>query len=173
MGCDKIKILEKKFLFFMLLVGITFILSISQNTSSFVSYSTIQSAGYDHNNNSLWEHEKNPIINLKNMTIPATITPTDLTVCNIHGTINHYTFIKAYLKDSHGKPVCNKTITFKIEGDSNIYVAMTSNAGTALLYYYIFQNNGVYQIQADFIGDDNYSPSTSSNKLTIDNISSK
>lgn len=43
MGCDKIKILEKKFLFFMLLVGITFILSISQNTSSFVSYSTVQS----------------------------------------------------------------------------------------------------------------------------------
>jgi len=173
MGCDKIKILKNIFLILMLLVGIIFILSISQETSSLVSYSTIQSDEHIYQNNSLWEHEKNHIINLKNLTIPAVMTPTDITVCNIHGTMNHYTFIKAYLRDSRGKPLCNKTITFKIEGDSNIYVVVTSNVGTALLYYYIFQNNGVYQIHVDFIGDDNYSPSSSSNKLTIDDISSK
>lgn len=101
--------------------------------------------------------------------VQANIIPTDLTVCNVHGAANHYVFIKAFLTDNHGKSLPNKTITFQIEGDPNSYIAVTSNFGTALLYYYTFQTNGVYQIQADFGGDSNYSPSSSNNKLTIEN----
>lgn len=96
------------------------------------------------------------------------VKSTDLTVNNIHGTINQYTFIKAYLTDNYGKPISNKIITFNIDGDSNTYIALTSNNGHALLYYYIFQKTGVYEIHANYPGDDTFSESTGSGKLTVE-----
>jgi hypothetical protein len=99
---------------------------------------------------------------------PGNIVPSDLTVNNIHGVTKHYTFIKAYLADNYGKPLSNKIIGFNIEGDPSTYIAITSNTGHALLYYYIFQEPGVYEIHANFHGDENYSASTGSGKLTVD-----
>lgn len=99
--------------------------------------------------------------------INQNIIPVDLTVNNIHGSLHHYTFIKAYLSDNHGKPISNKEINFKIDGDNHIYIAITNTAGYALLYYYIFQNPGTYTIKADFAGDETYSPSTSTGILTV------
>lgn len=100
-------------------------------------------------------------------TVGADVQATDLTVNNIHGSTGHYTFLKAYLSDDHGKPVVNKAITFKIDGDSHNYVAITSTNGHALLYYYVSQNPGIYSIQAEFPGDETFSASTSTGVLTV------
>lgn len=94
--------------------------------------------------------------------------PTDLTVNNIHGSTHHYTFIKAYLTDNHGKPLSNKIIAFNIEGDSIIYIAVTNTSGYALLYYYIYQSKGTYPIKANFQEDQTYSASTSTSMLTVE-----
>ena len=94
--------------------------------------------------------------------------PTDLTVNNIHGSTNHYTFIKAYLTDNHSKPLSNKIIAFNIEGDSNIYIAVTSTNGYALLFYYIYQSKGLYPIKAHFQEDTTYSESASTSMLTVE-----
>ena len=103
-------------------------------------------------------------------TIPAGTNgiPTDLTVNNIHGSTHHYVFIKAYLTDNHGKPLSNKIIAFNVDGDSNIYIAVTSTSGYALLYYYIYQSSGTYPINAKFQEDQTYSGSTSTSKLTVE-----
>jgi hypothetical protein len=96
------------------------------------------------------------------------LSPTDLTVNNIHGTTGHYTFVKAYLSDNRGKPLSNKEITFQIEGDPHSYTTVTSTSGHALLYYYITMKTGLYMITADFKGDENYSASSSTAKLTVE-----
>ncbi len=95
------------------------------------------------------------------------IQATDLTVNNVHGSNGHYTFLKAYLSDEHGKAVPNKCITFKVDGDPHEYIAVTSINGHALLYYYIPQNPGTYNIKAEFKGDENFSPSVSTGVLTV------
>ena len=100
--------------------------------------------------------------------IETNTVATDITVNNIHGTTNHYTFLKAYLSDNHGKPIPNKEIIFKIDGDPHSYLTVTSTTGHALLYYYLFQKPGLYMIQADFQGDENYSASSGVGKLTIE-----
>ena len=100
--------------------------------------------------------------------IQTSISPTDITVNNIHGSSNHYVFIKAYLSNNHGKPLSNKEIIFKIDGDPHTYLAITNTNGYALLYYYMFQNTGVYTIKAEFQGDDTSSPSNSESKLTVE-----
>jgi hypothetical protein len=120
----------------------TLTLAIGHSTSSEIKYSSIS----DVNN----------------------VKSTDLTVNNIHGTTNHYTFVKAYLSDNYGKPVSNKVITFNIEGDPNTYIGITSSSGHALLYYYIFQKTGVYEVHANYQGDETYSPSIGSGKLTVE-----
>ncbi len=93
---------------------------------------------------------------------------TDLTVNNIHGLSHRYTFIKAYLTDNHGKPIANKEIIFKVEGDPHTYKAVTNNAGYAVLYYYIFQNAGVYTINAEFEGDETYSKNSCNSRLSVE-----
>ncbi len=182
--------MNTKLVFLMSAVCLVFIMMNGHAAGSQVSYSTFH--GYiSQNNNHICENIKNPMTSsliknestkqdiqkisefnqyLKSKIIQTNIVPTDLTVCNVHGTTNHYVFIKAILTDNHGKPIPNRTITFQIEGDPNTYVAVTSNFGSAILYYYASQTNGVYQIHADFDGDSNYSPSSCSNKLTIENI---
>jgi hypothetical protein len=95
------------------------------------------------------------------------VLSTDLTVNNIHGTSNHYTFLNVYLSDYHGKPLSNKEIIYKIDGDPHSYVGVTSITGHAILYYYIFQKQGTYIIKADFLGDEKFSASTSTGMLTV------
>jgi hypothetical protein len=107
-------------------------------------------------------------INYASLSAENIVKSTDLTVNNIHGTMNKYTFIKAYLTDNHGNPISNKIITLNIEGDPNTYIAVTGNNGHALLYYYIFQKTGVYEIHANYLGDETYSTSTGSGKLTVE-----
>ena len=102
------------------------------------------------------------------LSIQPTVSSTDLTVNNIHGSSHGYIFIKAYLSDNHGKPLSNKEIIFKIDGDPHTYLAITNTNGYALLYYYIFQNNGAYTIKAEFKGDETSSPSISESKLTVE-----
>jgi hypothetical protein len=131
-----------KTLFLIFLVGMIFTLSTGQSTSSQINYSSLSAGNI--------------------------VKSTDLTVNNIHGTMNKYTFIKAYLTDNYGKPISNKIITFNIEADPNTYIAVTSNNGHALLYYYIFQKTGVYEIHANYPGDETYSASTGSGKLTVE-----
>jgi hypothetical protein len=92
---------------------------------------------------------------------------TDLTVNNVHGSSGHYTFLKAYLADDRGKAVPNKSVTFKVDGDPNEYVAVTSTNGHALLYYYIPQTSGTYNIKAEFKGDEKFSASASTGVLTV------
>ena len=124
------------------MVSMTFTLSIGHTTSTQIEYSPLSTGNI--------------------------VKFTDLTVNNIHGIMNHYTFIKAYLTDNYGKPLSNKIINFNIEGDSNTYIAVTSSTGHALLYYYIFQNKGVYEIRANYPGEEAFSASTSSGKLTVE-----
>jgi hypothetical protein len=95
------------------------------------------------------------------------IQATDLTVNNIHGSTGHYTFLKAYLSDEHGKAVPNKCITFKVDGDPHDYIAVTSPNGHALLYYYIPQNPGTYSIKTEFKGDENFASCVSTGVLTV------
>ena len=100
--------------------------------------------------------------------IETSASATDLTVNNIHGASGHYTFLKAYLSDNHGKPISNKEIIFQIEGDPHNYNAVTSSTGHAMLYYYIFQKSGIYTVNAGFQGDETYSASSSTAKLTVE-----
>ena len=97
----------------------------------------------------------------------ANVQATDLTVNNAHGSPGHYTFLKAYLADDHGKAVPNKSVTFKIDGDPNDYVAFTSANGHALLFYYVSQKQGTYSVKGEFKGDESFSPSTDTGVLTI------
>jgi len=101
------------------------------------------------------------------LTIGNSVQATDLTVNNVHGSPGHYTFLKAYLADDHGKAVPNKRVTFKVDGDPHDYVAVTSANGHALLFYLVSQNHGTYSIKAEFKGDEKLSPSTATGVLTI------
>jgi hypothetical protein len=141
-GCDKIKTINTKILVLILFLGLTI------TTWSGYSYGSKISSGTGY--------------------IETNTGATDITVNNIHGTTNHYTFLKAYLSDNNGKPISNKEIIFKIDGDPHTYITVTSTTGHALIYYYIFQKQGVYMIQADFKGDENYSPGSGAGKLTIE-----
>jgi hypothetical protein len=76
-------------------------------------------------------------------------------------------FQKAYLADDHGKAVPNKSVTFKVDGDSHDYVAVTSTNGHALLFYLVSQKPGTYAIKAEFKGDEKLAPSTATGMLTI------
>lgn len=95
------------------------------------------------------------------------VQATDLTINNVHGTHGHYTFLKAYLANDQGKPVQNKSIIFKVDGDPNYYIAVTNTNGHALLYYYVSQNQGIYSIKAEFKGDEKFSASKGEGVLTI------
>lgn len=92
---------------------------------------------------------------------------TDLTVNNVHGSPGHYTFLKAYLADDHGKALPNKCIIFKVDGDPNDYTAVTSPNGHALLFYLVSQNPGTYSIKAEFKGDEKSAPTTATGVLTV------
>lgn len=95
------------------------------------------------------------------------VPSTDLTVNNVHGSPGHYTFLKAYLSDDHGKALSNRSITFKVDGDPHNYIAVTSTNGHALLFYYVSQNPGTYSIEAEFKGEDKLAPSKDTGVLTV------
>jgi hypothetical protein len=102
-----------------------------------------------------------------NVAVGANVPATDLTVNNVHGSLGHYTFLKAYLADDHGKALPNKSVIFKVDGDPRDYVAVTSTNGHALLFYLVSQKPGTYSIKAEFKGDEKLSPTTATGVLTV------
>ncbi|WP_297899427.1 Ig-like domain repeat protein [uncultured Methanobrevibacter sp.] len=88
---------------------------------------------------------------------------TKLTVNNIKTSENTNVNIMATLKDNSNKPILNKKIQFSINGKA--YNAITDNGGIAKINFK--SNKGIYAINAKFLGDNVYSTSSGTGKLTI------
>lgn len=86
-----------------------------------------------------------------------------LNVNDIKSSENTKVNLMATLKDSSNKDIANKKIQFII--NEKIYVGTTDNGGIAKISFKDIK--GSYSINAKFLGDNPYSSSSGTGKLTI------
>ncbi|PKL66939.1 MAG: hypothetical protein CVV28_08700, partial [Methanobacteriales archaeon HGW-Methanobacteriales-1] len=105
-----------------------------------------------------------------NVTISDIIIPTSVVVDPVLGYTGDFVDIFATLTDTQNNvPLENVLIDFYVNG-AYLGNSATDVNGLAVMNYYIFQGAGIYQIFAQFVGNDTYSASNGANNLTVDFI---
>ncbi len=99
-------------------------------------------------------------------------TPTYIIVSPAKGIKGDNINLIAKLTDNNNQPLIGKTIKFSIDG-TNIGNAVTNTIGIATLSYKILQNKGTYTILTEFLQDNTYATSSSTNNLNIDHTPTK
>lgn len=92
-------------------------------------------------------------------------TPPNLTSSDIKSNTSILTQLSAKFLTNTGKPIYNKTIEFWVNG---IHIGSNKTDANGLaIYHYIFDKEGVFDIQAIFSGDESYSNSTATSQAVI------
>ena len=89
---------------------------------------------------------------------------TSLTVVNVTSVAGKVVSVTAVLKDENGNLLAGKTVAFAINGVT--FTAVTNASGVAV-FNYTPSKEGVYTVNANFEGDDNYLGSDVSGILTV------
>jgi predicted outer membrane repeat protein len=98
---------------------------------------------------------------------PITIAKvnTNLVVGNAAGVNGKTVNLTATLTDENGNPVDGEIVNFNVNG--NTHSATTDLSGVATWSYGISETAGVYTVNANFAGDDNYILSSGTGTLTV------
>lgn len=102
-----------------------------------------------------------------NNTLTVGETPTNLDVSNIISNKGKNVNLTATLTDYYGAPIAGKPITFKVNGVAVPGTATTDAFGVATISYYNDLIGGIYTIEADFAGDENYLASYGNGTLKV------
>lgn len=92
---------------------------------------------------------------------------TRMNVQRITGYRGDATNLTSQLTYSNGNPICNKSITFRIN-NTVVGSAITDSNGTATLAYNITQTNGTYNLDACFYGDGTHDNCVGSEIISVD-----
>jgi len=92
--------------------------------------------------------------------------PTNILVATVNGAKNTIVNLIATLSDNNKIPVQNKTINFSIDGIA-VGNSTTDATGTAKLPYKVTENQGSYNITANFAADDTCLATSNTSKLTV------
>jgi len=98
---------------------------------------------------------------------PITIAKanTNLVVGNAAGVNGKTVNLTATLTDENGSPVDGEIVNFNVNG--NTHSATTDASGVATWSYIITETAGIYTVNANFAGDDNYILSSGVGSLTV------
>ena len=103
--------------------------------------------------------------NTNTLTVP--FTPTALVVDPANGFKGDKVNLIATLTDTHSNiPIEGKTVNFSVNG-TPVGHAITDASGIATYAYTILQNEGTYNILAEFLQDSIYATSNNTNTLTV------
>ena len=97
--------------------------------------------------------------------ITVTKANTHLLIGNAAGVNGKFVNLTATLTDENGNPVNSETVNFNVNG--NTHSATTDASGAATWSYPITENAGIYTVNADFAGDDNYILNSGTGTLTV------
>ncbi len=139
-------------------------LIVDKLSSENLEKSPLKTYGGDYSdNNMLTSNNTDEQTTAENTSTNVTKTSTKLTIQNARYSKSHTVF-KITLKDSNGKSLVNKTVTFKI--NSKTYKATTGSNGAA----YVTANalkKGQYTATAKFNGDSEFIKSSFSGKINV------
>jgi len=103
----------------------------------------------------------------ENVQTSITITKanTHLVIGNAAGVNGKSVNLTATLTDENGNPVDGEMVNFNVNG--NGHSATTDSSGVATWSYTIAETAGIYALNANFAGDDNYILSSGTGSLTV------
>ena len=97
--------------------------------------------------------------------ITITKANTHLVIGNVAGVNGKSVNLTATLTDENGNPVDSEIVNFTVNG--NVHSATTDASGVATWSYPITETAGIYTVNANFAGDDNYILSSGTGSLTV------
>ena len=101
---------------------------------------------------------------ITNIIIKSTSTKTEITVKNVTGLNNQNLTLNATLTDTYGNPLAGQKVFFSLNGHN--YSTVTNNNGIATINY-IPHSAGNYNITANYLGNNNYTPSEGTGLLKV------
>ena len=127
------------------------------------SYPITETAGI-YTVNANFTGDDNYILSSGTGTLTVNLKDTTLVVGNVTGVNGKTVNLTATLTDADG-PVSGESVTFNVNG--NAYTATTDLSGVATWSYPITETAGIYTVNANFTGDDNYILSSGTGTLTV------
>ena len=95
------------------------------------------------------------------------LIPTQITTGAVNASNGALVNLTANLMDTaHGVPVVGRNVSFSVDG-SVVGSALTDASGNAVLPYIVTQVGGIYQILAQFAGDNLYASNSNLNNLNV------